>query len=186
MGKVRLGYQMMNAPKSIFRPGHSFHEDKRHGRVQYVRGIQTMRCMVTDVFQFADFLRSRREVRDLREVTPEMAQRFVQTLVERGDSGGRIARVSSSLRKLDVACRHTGVFAQDAPDLLPYAAAPGPPVSTPSRGRMPTPRQMPIALSPGYLSPTVKSGSFCSLCGSPVSACRRQPTCGELTLIPLR
>jgi len=129
MGKNgSLGYQMMNAPKSIFRPGHSYHEDKRHGRVQYVRGIQTMRCMVTDVFQFADFLRSSRpEVQDLREVTPEMAQRFVQTLVERGDSGGRIARVSSSLRKLDVACRHTGVFAQDAPDLLPYAAAPGAP-----------------------------------------------------------
>jgi integrase len=129
MGKNgSLGYQMMNALKVIFRPGHSRHEDKRRGRFQYVRGIETMRCMVADVFQFAGFLsNSRPEVRDLEAVTPEMAERFVQTLIERGDSGGRIARVSASLRKLDVACRQAGVFAQDAPDLLPYAASPDAP-----------------------------------------------------------
>lgn len=129
MGKnSSLGYQMMNALKGIFRPGHSRHEDKRHGRFQYVRGIETMRCMVADVFQFADFLRnSCPEVRELGAVTPEMAQRFLQTLIERGDSGGRIARVSASLRKLDVACRRASVFPQEAPDLLPYAAVSGAP-----------------------------------------------------------
>ena len=129
MGKNdSLGYQMMNAMKRVFRPGHSRHQDKRHGRLQYVRGIQTMRCMTADLFQFAGFLsRSQPEVRELEKVTPEMARSFVQTLIERGDSGGRIARVAASLRKLDVACRRAGVFAQDAPDLLPHAAAPGAP-----------------------------------------------------------
>lgn len=127
MGKNgSLGYQMMNALKGIFRPGHSRHEDKRHGRFEYVRGIETMRCMVADVFQFADFLRcSYPEVRNLAGVTAEMAQGFVQSLVDRGDSGGRIARVSASLRKLDAAGRRAGVFGQDAPELLPYDMAPG-------------------------------------------------------------
>ena len=127
MGKNgSLGYQMMNALKGIFRPGHSRHEDKRHGRLQYVRGIETMRCMVADAFQFGTFVRtSWPEVRDLRSVTPEMARSFLESLVERGDSGGRLARVSASLRKLDVACRRAGVFAQDAPELLPYAGEQG-------------------------------------------------------------
>jgi integrase len=123
MGKNgSLGYQMMKELQGIFRPGHSRHTDKRHGRDRYIRGIQTMRCMVADAFQFAEFIRtSWPEVRDLDRVTPEMARAFVDDLVERGDSGGRLARVSASLRKLDAACRRAAVFPKDAPELLPYA-----------------------------------------------------------------
>jgi integrase len=127
MGKNgSLGYQMMKALQGIFRPGHSRDTDKRRGREYYIRGIQTMRCMVADLFQFADFIRgSWPEVRDLERVTPEMAHAFVDALIERGDSGGRIARVSASLRKLDAACRQAAIFSKDAPELLPYAGEVG-------------------------------------------------------------
>jgi len=127
MGKEgSLGYQMMKALQGVFRPGHSSREDRKHGRTQYIRGISTMRSMVADVFGFGRWIHSTYlEVRSLAQVTPEMAQAYVAELVRRDVSGGRIGRVTATLRKLDVACRRAGVFAADAPQLLPLAGKGG-------------------------------------------------------------
>ena len=111
-----LGYQMMKALQGVFRPGHSSREDRKHGRTQYIRGISTMRSMVADTFGFGRWIHSTySEVHSLAQVTPEMAQAYVAELVRRDVSGGRIGRVTATLRKLDAACRREGVFAADAP-----------------------------------------------------------------------
>jgi integrase len=123
-----LGYQMMKALQGIFQPGASRHKAKRYHRdAELITGINTIRCMSADVHQFARFIRINwPEVKHLFEVKPEMALAYVKELEQRDRSGGRIARVCASLRKLDVACRKTGVFPPNAPALLPYKAQGGP------------------------------------------------------------
>ena len=117
-----LSHQMLRALQAIFKPGYSRHIDRLHGRTDAIRGIQTMRSMVADTKQFARFVRARwPEVRELRELRPEMASAMIEDLVQRDDSGGRIGRMAASLRKLDVACRHIGAMERDAPALLPLA-----------------------------------------------------------------
>jgi integrase len=127
-GEGSLGYQMMKALQGIFRPGASRHNAKRYHRdVELITGINTMRCMSADVHQFARFIRSNwPEVKHLSEVRQEMAVAYIDELGDRERSGGRIARVCASLRKLDTACRKTGIFPPDAPPLLPHKDEGGP------------------------------------------------------------
>ena len=127
-GQGSLGYQMMKALQSIFQPSASRHKAKRYHRDgELITGISTMRCMSADVHQFARFVRSNwPEVRHLYEIRQEMALAYIKELGDRGRSGGRIARVCSSLRKLDVACRKIGIFPSDASPLLPYKDQGGP------------------------------------------------------------
>lgn len=123
-----LGYQMMKALQGIFQPGASRHTAKRHHRdAALITGISTMRCMSADVHQFARFIRLNwPEVKHLSEVSRGMALAYVDELENRARSGGRIARVCASLRKLDIACRRAGIFPPDAPALLPYKDQGGP------------------------------------------------------------
>jgi len=123
-----LGYQMMKVLQGIFQPGASRHTAKRHHRdAELITSISTMRCMSADVHQFARFIRANwPEVKHLSEIKPEMALAYIEELEERDRSGGRIARVCASLRKLDVACRKAGIFPPDAPPLLPYKDQGGP------------------------------------------------------------
>lgn len=123
-----LGYQMMKALQGIFQPGASRHKAKRYHRdAELITGISTMRCMSADVHQFARFIRTNwPEVKHLSDIVPEMALAYIEELEARERSGGRIARVCASLRKLDVACRRAGVFPPDAPALLPYKDQGGP------------------------------------------------------------
>ena len=127
-GQGSLGYQMMKALQGIFQPGASRHRAKQYHRDgELITGISTMRCMSADVHQFARFIRVNwPEVKDLSEVRSVMALAYIEELGDRERSGGRIARVCASLRKLDVACRKTGSFSLDAPPLLPYKDQDGP------------------------------------------------------------
>jgi integrase len=127
-GQGSLGYQMMKALQGIFRPGASRHKAKRyHRNAELITSINTMRCMLADVHQFARFIRSNwPEVKQLSNVRQEMALTYVEELEDRERSGGRIARVCASLRKLDTACRKAGIFPADAPPLLPHKDLGGP------------------------------------------------------------
>jgi len=120
-----LGHKMMTALQSVFKPGKSRHEDKKHGR-PYIRGIDTMETMTQDVFAFARYVKANwPDTRQLNQVMPEMAQRYIAELMFRELTGGYIGRVSATLRKLDIACRRIRIFPQDAPPLLPYASQGG-------------------------------------------------------------
>jgi len=123
-----LGYQMMKALQGIFQPGASRHTAKRrHRDAELITGISTMRCMSADVHQFARFIRINwPEVKYLSDVRQEMALAYIEELKQRERSGGRIARVCASLRKLDTACRKAGIFPSDSPPLLPYKSQGGP------------------------------------------------------------
>jgi integrase len=126
--KGSLGYQMMKALQGIFQPGASRHTAKRYHRdAELITGISTMRCMSADVHQFARFIRINwPEVKHLSEVRQEMALAYIEELEARERSGGRIARVCASIRKLDTACRKAGIFPSDSPPLLPYKDHGGP------------------------------------------------------------
>ncbi|HSF83053.1 MAG TPA: tyrosine-type recombinase/integrase [Anaerolineales bacterium] len=123
-----LGFQMMKALQCIFQPGASRHKAKRYRRDrELITGISTMRCMSADVHQFARFIQFNwPEVKHLSEVKQEMALAYIEELEQRERSGGRIARVCASLRKLDTACRKAGIFPSDSLPLLPYKDQGGP------------------------------------------------------------
>ena len=126
--KGALGYQMMKALQSILHPGASRYNAKRYQReTALITSINTMRCMTADVHQFAHYVRDHWPgICDLADVQPEMALAYITDLEERGLSGGWIGRVCASLRKLDAACRQTGIFAPDKPALLPHKDQGGP------------------------------------------------------------
>jgi integrase len=127
-GEGSLGYQMMKALQGIFRPGASRHKAKRYHRdAELITGINTMRCMSADVHQFARFIRSNwPDVKQASGVRQDMALAYIAELGDRERSGGRIARVCASIRKLDTACRKAGIFPPDAPPLLPHKDEGGP------------------------------------------------------------
>jgi integrase len=119
-GRGSLVYQMQETLKTVFRPGHSRHEDKKNGRCEIIRGIQTMRANMADVAQFARYVRIRwPNTNSIDQITPAMAQAFIAELRVRERSGGRIGRVISSIRKMDLACRKAGIFPVDSPSLMP-------------------------------------------------------------------
>jgi len=123
-----LGFQMMKALQGIFQPGASRHTAKRYHRdAELITGISTMRCMSADVHQFARFIRINwPDVKHISKVRQEMALAYIEELKDRERSGGRIARVCASIRKLDTACSKAGIFPPDAPSLLPYTDQGGP------------------------------------------------------------
>ncbi len=127
-GQGSLGYQMMKALQGIFQPGASRHKAKKYHRdAELITGISTMRCMSADVHQFARYIRSNwPEVKQLSDVGQEMARAYIDELGDRERSGGSIARVCASLRKLDTASRKAGIFPPDAPPLLPHKDQGGP------------------------------------------------------------
>ena len=122
--KGSLGYQMMKALQSVFRPGASRHLAKKHQRdTALITSISTMRTDSADVHQFARFIRERwPEVKDLPQVKSKMALAYIEAMVERGISGGNIGRHCATIRKLDAVCRTDGTFPPDAPPLLPLRA----------------------------------------------------------------
>ncbi len=123
-----VGYQLMKALQGIFQPVASRHKAKqRHRDAELITGIVTMRCMSADEHQFARFIRINwTDVKHLSEVRQEMALAYIDELEQRERSGGRIARVCASLRKLDIACRKTGIFSSDILPLLPNKNQGGP------------------------------------------------------------
>jgi integrase len=135
---------MMSALQQVFRPGHSRFEDKRYGRKDRIRGIRTMRCMIEDAFQFSRYVRAHHPtVHALAEVTPPMAQGFIQDLADADRSSGYLTRKRASLRKLDRACRLVGIFPPGQAELLPLEdrCAPG----------EPKPRHTPQAYTPDQI-----------------------------------
>jgi len=123
-----LGYQMVKVLKTIFQPGGSRFEDKKHHREDgVIRGIGTMQTYSADAHHWSRFIKARwPEVKLLKQVTPGMAQAYIAELVRRERIGGYIGHVCSMIRKLDFACRKNGIFPMEAPRLLPYKSEGGP------------------------------------------------------------
>lgn len=62
-----------------------------------IRGIGTMRTYVKDVSRFVTYCHQEHGIRDLGQITPEMADRYLTVLHDRECSGGYIGRVKAAL-----------------------------------------------------------------------------------------
>ena len=93
---------MEKALSAIFHPGRSKHIDKQYGRQSgTIYSIETMRNMSANVHQFGRFVKDNwPEVRRVEQITPGMAQAYIDELVRRERSGGWIDRVLLTLRGL--------------------------------------------------------------------------------------
>lgn len=118
MGNPSVTYQTQEMLKKIFVPGTSQHELKAQGLAgKRITGISTMRNYVKVGSRFARWCKDKYGIRDIRRITPEMAERYIDELHDNERSGGYIGKVKAAIRKLDVAMQETGNRPDDAPPL---------------------------------------------------------------------
>jgi integrase len=77
-----------------------------------------MRSYIDVCCRFAKRCQSRYGTRDIRQITPEMAEEYLLELCDEEHEGGYIGKVQSAIRKLDTAMRCRGWRAPSAPELL--------------------------------------------------------------------
>jgi len=119
MGRPSIVYQVSETLRRIFTPGISRHELKqRRLDGERITGIQTMRDYVKSACLFAHWCKLSYGIRDICQITPEMAERYIAGLRDRELSGGYIGKIKAAIRKLDVAARATGHRSPTAPPLL--------------------------------------------------------------------
>jgi integrase len=122
MKKRRLGsvvYQVTETMNTIFTPGVSRHSLKMQGiESERIVSIGTIQSYINACCQFARRCRLKYGVRDIRQITPEMAEEYILELCDEEHEGGYIGKVQSAIRKLDTAMRHHGWRASSAPELL--------------------------------------------------------------------
>ena len=96
-------YQVKNALNEVFVPGASRHEDKKRGLAQArIYSFGTIRAYVEDCTRFAKWARKEYGVRDIRDLTPEMARTYIDTLAANERSGGYLGRIKAAIAKLSV------------------------------------------------------------------------------------
>jgi len=119
MGKPSVTYQVKEILKGIFTPGVSRHELKTQGLAsERITGIGTMRNYVKTCSRFARWCKETHGTRDIRRITPAMAEEYIGELRDRECSGGYIGKVKAAIRKFDVAMRVKGYRSRDATPLL--------------------------------------------------------------------
>ncbi len=111
--------QVEMALQAIFTDGVSRAELKARGLAgQRIVSHRTMQDYLADCCRFARWCKLAYGISYLREITPKMAEEYVQGLVDLDRSGGYIGKVKAAIRKLDVAMKKRGWRKRNAPDLL--------------------------------------------------------------------
>ena len=81
MGNPSVTYQTQEMLKKIFVPGTSRHELKAQGLAgKRITGISTMRNYVKVGSRFTRWCKDKYGIRDIRRITPEMAERYIDEL----------------------------------------------------------------------------------------------------------
>lgn len=97
-------YQVTKALQGVYTPGESRCEGKATGAADghiYSRG--TMQTYVESATRFAEWVRARYGVKDIRQITPEHGQAYLADLASRERSGGYIGKEKSAIGKISVA-----------------------------------------------------------------------------------
>lgn len=97
-------YQVTQVLNSVFTPGRSRHEDKQRGQAEgRIYGIGTIRAYVEQCTRFAKWARMEYGVRDIRELTPEMAREYIDRLAAKERAGGYLGQVKAAIGKFSIA-----------------------------------------------------------------------------------
>ncbi len=111
--------QVEMALQAIFTDGVSRAELKARGLAgQRIVSHRTMTDYQADCCRFAKWCKLAYGIQYLREITPAMAEEYVQGYIDLDRSGGHIGKVKAAIRKLDVAMRKRRWRKRSAPDLL--------------------------------------------------------------------
>lgn len=111
--------QTTHTMNALFTPGVSRHELKRDEDAgQWIVSINTMKKYTRACVSFTEWCRDYYGIRDIRQVTPAMAEEYVQRQRDEEKAGGTIGRIKAAIRKLDQAMRVKGHRPRDAPPLL--------------------------------------------------------------------
>ncbi len=124
MGKRKkrksIVYQVEEAMKAILRMGKSRHKLKQAGTAgQWIVSSGTMETYQGVAVRCAKWCEAEHDVRYIRQITPDMAKGYVQSLRDDERSGQYVKKVISAIRKFDVALRAKGHRPRNAPPLMP-------------------------------------------------------------------
>ncbi len=115
-----MTYQVQEAFKAIFRPGESRHAAKQSGDAdQYIFGIETMRDYIKQAVRFAERCKTNYGIRRIKDLTPEMADEYVQVFRDLERAGGYVNKIECAIRKLDMAMQARGLRERTVEPLLP-------------------------------------------------------------------
>ncbi len=85
MGRPSVVCQVKETLKAIFTPGVSRHKLKAQGlEDKRITGIRTMQDYVKSGSRFARWCKDHYGVRDIRQITPMMAERYICELCDNG------------------------------------------------------------------------------------------------------
>ncbi len=114
-----IKYQATRVLNGVRRYKVSRHELKRKGDADlFITSIETMKDYCRASVGLALWCKRERAVRDIRQITPAMAEEYVQNLCDRELSGGYIGKVVAAIRKFDRAMRWMKERPKSAPPLL--------------------------------------------------------------------
>lgn len=113
-------YQVKDTLQRIFTPGVSREELKLQGIAdRRITSFSTMEGYLDINVRFAEHCEETYNIdRRIGNVTPEMAEEYIQGMRDRELSGGYIGKVKAAIRKLDMAMKERGWRDADAPPLL--------------------------------------------------------------------
>lgn len=97
-------YQVKNALSRLERFGQSRYEDKQRGIAEGgIYSFSTRQVYQRDCSRFAAWAKKTYGVRDIRNLTPEHAQAYLDSLSSRERSGGYLGRIKAAIGKLSIA-----------------------------------------------------------------------------------
>jgi integrase len=113
-------YQVQDTLQQIFVPGTSRDKLKAQGLAsRRITGATTMEDYVEVGVRFVEYCRENYDIdRRIGNVTPAMAEAYVQGFCDNEYSGGYIGKLKAGIRKLDAGLKKRGWRDKDAPDLL--------------------------------------------------------------------
>jgi len=109
MGKQKSLFYQLKTACDTYIPHFDKHSDKRqdHDNSHVIKSLQSKQNILDFAHQFSDYIKSEFGVKQLRQITPEMCQSFIDKKCDEGCTEKTLKAYQSLLTKLEICVKHT-------------------------------------------------------------------------------
>ena len=109
MGKQKSLFYQLKTACDTYIPHFDKHSDKRqdHDNSYVIKSLQSKQNILDFAHHFSDYIKSEFGVKQLRQITPEMCQSFIDKKSSEGCTEKTLKAYQSLLTKLEVCVKHT-------------------------------------------------------------------------------
>lgn len=109
MGKQKSLFYQLKTACDTYIPHFDKHSDKRqdHDNSHVIKSLQSKQNILDFAHQLSDYIKSEFSVKQIRQITPEMCQSFIDTKASEGCTEKTLKAYQSLLNKLEVCVKHT-------------------------------------------------------------------------------